>query len=366
MSITLHYANLSHDVSTLSGLRADARWFDSTGTWLIELASGPGLRDLRAKLLDTAVMLDKEPASVRALCIITSEKVTMERLSADLALVRNVLRPEVAGRVYVGRCMKSGEGVMLESGVPTALVNVVTNVVQRQALARRRAPGGTTIDVLGLLIRAWFDLRPPLMVKEIQEEVGASHPTVAGVIEQLAKQGVLERSSDRRVRLAKFPVDEWPHWLVTNIKARTIAKFVDPSRQARGPHEMADRLTKATKKRAAISGVVGASKHYPDLNISSAPRLDLSLAGSQDLSWVAKLDAGLVRDDDARFPALAVHLLPSQADSTFMELDGQLYADPLECMVALYEAKLNEQAEDMLQHLIRVRTTKDGNDGDRR
>ena len=122
---------------------------------------------------------------------------------------------------------------------------------------------------------------------------------------------------------------------------------------------MAARLTKATKKRVAISGVVGALKHYPDLNITSAPRLDLSVAGSRDLSWLAKLDAGLIRDDDARFPALAVHILPSQADSTFMVIAGQLCADPLECLVAMYEAKLHEQCEDMLEHLIRQQTTKD-------
>jgi hypothetical protein len=354
MTVTLH--NLSREVPTLSGLRADARWIDSTyGTWLVELASGPGLRDMRAKLLDAAVMLDKEPDSVRALCVITSEKVTMERLAADLHLVRHVFRPAVAARVHVGRCTRSGDAVLLEPGVPLVLADVVSNIVQRQALERRRSPGGTRIDVLGLLIRAWIDHRPPLMVKEVQEAVGASHPTVAGVIEHLAKQGVLERRSDRRVMLSRFPIDEWPHWLVTNIKARKIARFVDPSRQARSPYEMAHRLTKVTKKRVAVSGAVGAMKHYPDLNITSAPRLDLSVAGTQDLSWVAKLDAGLVRDDDARFPALAVHILPPLADSTFTEIDGQLWADPLECLVTMYEAKLNDQCEDMLQYLIRQR-----------
>jgi len=360
MSVLLRYPELSREVSTRSGMRADARWIDSDhGTWLVELASGPGLRDLRAKLLDSAVMLDREPSSVRALCVITSEKVTMERLLADLDLVRHVLRPSVAERVHVGRCAETGANVLLEPGVPPVLEHVVANVQRQQALERRRAPGGTQLDVFGFLIRAWLNQAPPLMIKDIQEAVGASYPTVGSVIEKLAKQGALERSRDRRVRLSKFPSGEWPNWLVSSMKARTIARFVDPSGHARGPNEMAARLTKATKKRVAISGVVGASKHYPDLNITSAPRLDLSVAGSQDLSWVAKLDAGLVRDDDAPYPALAVHFLPPRADRTFMDMDGQLWADPLECVVTLYEAKLHEQGEDMLQHLIRQRATTD-------
>lgn len=342
--------DLRRDVTTRSGIRADALWTDvAQGTWLLEFASGPGLRDLRAKLLNAAVMLDKEPQSVQALCVITSDKVTMERLTADLALVRRILREEVGLRVHVGRCGPSGEGVVLGPEVPPALANIVSGFVQQQA--RRRTPGGTQIDVTGLLIRAWMAGRPALMVKEIQETVGASHPTVASALETLGKQGVLERTTDRRVRLSRFPVDEWPQWVVGSIKARTIAKFDDPSRHARGPYEMAARLVKATRKRVAISGVVGATQHYPELDITSAPRLDLCVAGPGDLSWVAKLDAGLVRDDHSRYPALAVHILPPKADSTFEVIDGQLWADPLECLVALYEAKLNEQAEQMLQHL---------------
>jgi len=356
MTVLLRYPEPSREVSARK-LRPDARWIDSHyGTWLVELAPGPGLRDLRAKLLDSAVMLDREPSSVRALCVITSEKVTMERLLADLELVRHVLRPSVAERVHVGRCTKTGANVLLEPGVPPELEHVVANVQQQQALKRRRAPGGTQLDVFAFLMRAWMNHRSPLMVKDIQEAVGASYPTVGSVIEQLGKQGVLERTSDRRVRLSQFPSGEWANWLVSSMKARQIAKFVDPSGHARGPNEMAARLTKATKKRVAISGVVGASKHYPDLNITDAPRLDLSVAGAQDLSWVAKLDAGLVRDDDAPYPALAVHFLPPRADRTFMNVDGQLWADPLECVVTLYEAKLNEQGEDMLQHLIGLRS----------
>ena len=202
------------------------------------------------------------------------------------------------------------------------------------------------------------------MVKDIQEAVGASHPTVASGLDQLKKQGVLHRLSDRSVELNGFPRDEWPRWLLGTVQARKIARYVDPSRHARGPHEMAARLpnamkaTKATKLRVAVSGVVGALQHFPDLDITSPPRLDLCIAtepGREDLAFVHKLDAGLVRDDDAPYPVLAVHLLPLRSDKQFVEVDGRLCADPLECLVAMYDMKLYEPAADMLEELIRRR-----------
>ena len=70
---------------------------------------------------------------------------------------------------------------------------------------------------------------------------------------------------------------------------------------------------------------------------------------------VGQLDAGLVRDDDAPFPVLAVHLLPLRSDKQFAEIDGRLCADPLECLVAMYDMKLYEPAADMLEELIRSR-----------
>lgn len=99
---------------------------------------------------------------------------------------------------------------------------------------------------------------------------------------------------------------------------------------------------------------------FPDLDITSPPRLDLCIAtepGREDLGFVHKLDAGLVRDDDAPYPALAVHLLPLRSYRQFVEIEGRLCADPLECLVALYDMKLYEPANEMLENLIRQRPT---------
>ena len=362
MSPTIHDPGDTQSSKHLNALKPDVRWVDSQwGTWLIEIASGPGLRDMQGKLMNLAVLLDHEPTAVQALCTIASEKVTQERLQSELAQMRKVIRPDLANRLHVGRCDGSGENVLLEPSLPSPLKDVVTKAVRKAANARRRSPGGTQLDVFAYLVRSWLADKGPVMVKDIQDAVGASHPTVAAGLDRLKKQGVLHRLSDRSVELKGFPRDEWPRWLLATVQARKIARYVDPSRHARGPHEMAARLpkaTKATKLRVAISGVVGALQHFPDLDITSPPRLDLCIAtepGREDLAFVHKLDAGLVRDDDAPYPVLAVHLLPLRSDKQFSEVDGRLCADPLECLVAMYDMKLYEPAADMLEELIRRR-----------
>ena len=357
MTLTNFHLGSTQSSKRLNALKPDVRWVERQwGTWLIEIASGPGLRDMQGKLMNLAVLLDHEPTDVQALCTIASEKVTQERLQSELAQMRKVIRPDLANRLHVGRCDGSGENVLLEPSLPSPLKDVVTKAVHKAANARRRSPGGTQLEVFAYLVRSWLAGKGPVMVKDIQEAVGASHPTVAAGLEQLKKQGVLHRLSDRSVELNGFPRDEWPRWLLATSQARKIARYVDPSRHARAPHEMAARLPRATKQHVAISGVVGALQHFPDLDITSAPRLDLCIAtepGREDLAFVRKLDAGLVRDDDAPYPALAVHMLPLRSGKQFVEIDGSLFADPLECMVALYDMKLYEPANEMLEDLIR-------------
>lgn len=346
-----------HPHGGIPSSKADVRWIDREGgTWLLEIAGGPGMRDLHGKLMKSAVLLDQEPTDVQALCVIASEKVTQERLQSELFQVRKVIRPDLANRLHVGQCDGSGENVRLDPALPSPLEAVVTQAVRRAANARRRSPGGTQLDVFAYMVRSWLAHKGPAMVKDIQEAVGASYPTVAAGLEKLNRQGVVHRWRNRSVELSGFPREEWPRWLLATIQTRRIARYVDPSRQARAPREMAARLSKATRQPVAISGVVGALRHFPDLDITSPPRLDVCLAnehGGEGLAFVRKLDAGLVRDDAAAYPVLAVHLLPPRSDKYFAEMDGNLYADPLECLLALYEMKLQEPASQMLEELIR-------------
>ncbi len=104
--------------------------------------------------------------------------------------------------------------MLLEPNLPSALKDVVAKAVRRAASARRRSPGGTQLDVFAYLVRSWLAGKGPVSVKDIQEDVGASHPTVAAGLEQLKKQGVLHRLSGRTVELQGLP---------TSVLAKTVA-----------------------------------------------------------------------------------------------------------------------------------------------
>ena len=99
MSLTIHQPDGSKSPTRQrthqSALKPNVRWVDSQwGTWLIEIAAGPGLRDMQGKLMNLAVLLDHEPPDVQALCTIASAKVTQERLQNELAQMRqNLFQP---------------------------------------------------------------------------------------------------------------------------------------------------------------------------------------------------------------------------------------------------------------------------------
>ena len=104
----------------------------------------------------------------------------------------------------------------------------------------------------------------------------------------------------------------------------------------------------------AIGGVMAALHHYPGLDITGSPRLDILLYGTHhaDLSFMQEIDPGLVRDDSAKYPKVVVHFTNRQ-ESYFEAAGGQVWADPLDCLVHMWHAGLMHQVEDFVEHLSR-------------
>lgn len=139
-----------------------------------------------------------------------------------------------------------------------------------------------------------------------------------------------------------------------HASARKSVRFVDPTGNARMPSAMADRLLSLRSKRGAskvaISGVLGATRYFPDLNITAAPRLDLSVDDG-DQRFVAKLDAGLLRTDDQnRKPALVLHMQRDCRPPEIVEKEPELAAR-LDCLADLEELGLQAEAEEFAYEL---------------
>lgn len=338
-------------MSPSTSFEPDGRW----DGWRVIVVASHNLRDLRGQLLTTAYGLkaDGDPGS-QALCLLVDSKITPARIEAELNLLRSVLRPGLANRIHLGRWSRDGRTASvpeLGHGFRDWLADLA-----RKQTGQIGGAGGSRHAVLGHLALSWLRQEGPLATSAIQAAVGASYPTVAQVLKRLEAQGVLQRFSDRRVELRRFPRDEWGRWIVAGRELRKTMVFVDPTGRGRTPEEMVQRLAKLGRDDVGVGGVLGAKHYFPRLDINGSVRLDLSVAGhpkAVDLGFVRKLDAGLVRTADPnRTGAIAVHFLGKRAPGFEREQDGMLWADPLECLADLYELRLDGQAQEMLHWLI--------------
>jgi hypothetical protein len=205
--------------------------------------------------------------------------------------------------------------------------------------------------VVGTLLHRWVNKLPPVKVPELAALSGASIPTVYAAITNL-EPACLHRDEDRRLSLAGFSANAWQKWLGISTDGPS-AKFADRSGSPRSPEKLARQLAKLGRQDVAIGGVLGAKHHLPGLDITAAPHLDVVVHGTQhtDLSFIEKLDPGLVRDDSmAAHGHVIVHFV-NRPHSLFETEEGVVWADVLDCMVNLWDAHLVHQVEDLINQI---------------
>jgi hypothetical protein len=191
----------------------------------------------------------------------------------------------------------------------------------------------------------------------LARKAGCSYPAVARALNSLG--GLVERRSDRRVTLRWFPKDEFSRLLAVADRARSTARFADHSGQPRPMESYLRRLEKLNPTGLALGGVPGAKHYYPELDIVGTPRLDLSVhcPGKRlNPEFIERLDPALKRVIDPLAPANVVVHAVRHADPYFTSRDGGLmWADPVECLFDLHEARLDMQAGQFLDALQRRR-----------
>ncbi|MDI1244952.1 MAG: hypothetical protein PSV24_06080 [Rhodoferax sp.] len=305
-------------------------------------------RDLRSLLLNAAYARNNNGGTYLALLFKCG--FTPARLASEIGAFKGVVRPEVAHRLQVAAIDH-----------PEQLDDVLRGQVvasQWHELRERieQASGGSPTassreDVQFLLLRRWLHGLGPIKTAELAAQCGASAPTVAAAIKALAPQDVL-RTRDRQVALQGFAPDSWQKWLGKSAQAPSV-KFVDRSGAPRSPQKLANKLSALARPDVAIGGVLGAMRHYPGIDITGAPRLDLMIHGTShaDLSFIAQLDPALMRDDSAEGHAHVVVHFTQRRKSYFDVLDGYVWADVLDCLVHLWQAGLTHQALDLISHL---------------
>jgi hypothetical protein len=330
------------------GFRADAVVGDTVFDVIVEPKDA---RRLRTALIEMARVATADNVR-RVILVLEEPTITGSRLHEEWKGAALVLRPDLFARLSMA-IRQSGKW----SGIPDSPADNDVPMLEeiiRHEIARRPATLNRSseahYDILRILLHQWLLGKGPITVSSLMEISGTSHPTVARALERF--DHYLKRHSDRSVELRIFPREEWARLLAVSDEVRGTVRFADRSGQARSSESLLRRLRQLQRQDIAVSGVLGAKFYNPSLDLVGNPRLDLSIHSgrkSADLSFVKRLDPGLeptARRDES--PSLVVHTL-RRAESLFQPgEDGLPWADPVECLLDLHEARLESQALEFL------------------
>lgn len=332
---------------------ADARFRDT----FIEVKVGvDAMRTLRGSLFRLAEMVAAE-AGTFGILLLTNSIVTEQRLLAEWETAKRVIREELLKRLSI--CIVTARGEL--QGVPRPpkpeMRQVLMDIAKGQSshLVERGKRIDLEFIVQKLLLHNLFTRGTAMTVGELATKAGCSFPTAAQAVKKLGS--LIERTSDRRVRLKYFPRDKFDQFAARSGNARATIRFADMSGQPRSPESLVKKLEQLRPPNVAIGGVLGARHYLETLDLVGTPRLDLSIhasRGTLDLAFVSDLDPALQRVTDPQAPALlAIHAV-RQADSLFTpRKKGLFWADEVECLLDLKEGGLPAQAGEFFDWLER-------------
>jgi hypothetical protein len=310
------------------------------------------VRNLRAGLVDLAFAL-QDQSDHRALLVLSAPRISEKRLRHEWELVARTFRPEVTERLGL---------VVFQNGQmrgyprePAASIRERLEGVIRSESARGGEPlprADHAYEIFKILVHQWMMDAGPMAVGNLEKTAGCAYPTVAKALERYSTE--VNRNTNRSVELIAFPKVAWAAFLARGDEVRPTFRFADRSGQPRSPEAMISRLGKLHRGDVAVGGAVGARGHYPDLDLLGTPRVDLTMhcpGGRMDLGFVSRLDPALKPSVSREEPpALVIHVLRRKESYFSPATDGLRWADPVECLLDLHEARLEPQAKEFLTH----------------
>ena len=341
---------------------ADGCWKGPNGHIHVEVKKTNSVRDVRGALLTLAYLIGQEPSKNQAVCVVIETRLSSGRLKEELVRFRHVIHPAIANRIHflLGKGEAQGHHLNAFSGsmenAPAGFYDWLEELVakERQDVYAHQLPPRQIVVAALVQLRLWN--ASPVTIKYLQETCRVSYPTVAAVLKELADLGWLEDSGERGVRLRNLISGEWMELAREHARQRKVLFFTDPTGQST-PEQMVKRIARLQQtdklpQTVRIGGVIGAAKHFPELDITAPPRLDLCV--DRDPSRIATiLDAGLLRKakPDQRV-ALAVHVTSFPLDASRWESMSQgPWASELECLSDLVEMGYTREAAEMAHHI---------------
>jgi hypothetical protein len=309
-----------------------------------------------ARRLRTALMEMARVASLNnhrhAVLVLEEPEISISRLLKEWEGAISVIRPDISPRLSMAfRQAGHWNGVPVP---PSTEDSQVLEEIIRHEIARRPASVSRNseahYEILRILVHQWLLNLGPVSINCLMEISGSSHPTVSRSLERL--EHYLTRHSNRSVELRIFPREEWSRLLTVSDDVRDTVRFTAPSGQSRSPESLLRRLRSLHREDIGLGGILGAKYYYPPLDIIGNPQLQISIHSGRkniDLSFVDRLDPALEKTTKRHeSPVLVIHAI-RRAKSLFQpNNEGAAWADPVECLLDLHEARLESQALEFL------------------
>jgi hypothetical protein len=314
-------------------------------------------RDLRDALVQLAGTLEALPL-LRGYLFLQDPDLSADLIEREVSGFKKLLRSDIANRLQVvvskeGRLV--GELHDLPASDLELLHRGMAQPKDQQHILRR---ANKQDEVVLAFLHAWTQASTPVTSQWLASTVGCNYRTVASTIEQLGR--AIERHSNRSVSLKYFPEKIWARIVARAYTTRSSMYFVDASGQPRSPDSLVRRLNSIRRDDIALGGVLGARSYQTELDIVGSPRLDLTLhcpGTSIDLDFIRQLDPALKQTRDTQQPVqLALHFVRRNESFFQRSHDGTLFADPIECLLGLYDASLTDQARSFQAFLITKRS----------
>lgn len=340
----------------------DGRWHGPACDVLVEVKKTSSSRDVRSAFLELAYALSSEPVQNVAVLVLVKTRLSPARLSEELEQFRRVAHPAMAARINY--LVASSTTAQQRPKVKGSLEFVsddfqiwLQDLVEREEMhgVRTGPPMAQRHIVMASLARLRLHNVGPVTIKALQEYCGVSYPTVAALLGELRGAERLESEGSRGVALRALSVDELMELGREHSKRRQSVLFTDPTGfgSPERLRKQLERLQKLDKLPSSImvGGVHGATWYFPELDITSAPRLDLSVSGSP--TDIAKtLDAGLeIRSHAQQRVVLAVHVTFEPKWGTIADLSDLPRANEIDCLADLIDLGYLREATEFASHI---------------
>lgn len=322
---------------------------------LVEIRRTHTARDVREGLLALAyaVQLTSQPST--GVCVIMDSRLSSIRLADELDRFRSIARPEIAQRIFLVRA-ETRRVFFIDGELPERsdmFMRALQTAIHEET-ATVSASRVTRQQVKAALVERSLSGLPPVTLAELRRSTGASYQTASAALSELEQLGVVTGERNGPIQLHGLRPIALMKLAEEHALARRLVRYSDPTSEGRMPSALANRLQSLGQKgvagKAAISGVLGATRYFPNLDITAAPWLDVSVYDG-DVRFMSKLDAGLVVvDDPKRKASVVLHL---QRDCRPDELRAQApdLAARLDCLADLEQMGLQAEAREFARQL---------------